>query len=287
MTALSAATLACLESHEASPEIGEVAILAVLQGLTEFLPVSSSGHLTLGRAIFGVEGIEGALLTVALHVGTLVAVLAVYGRDLIGVLKRALGGKPRDLGLILLGSIPAATVGLAFGEFFERTFESPRVAAICLLVTAVWLVLGDRARGRQGAEANAAGTGLEGLGAGQALAIGAAQAVAIFPGISRSGSTIATGLLLGLETSLAARFSFLLSLPAVGGAALLELGSLGTIDRETGVAVLIGIVISAVVGVLALKGLLLALKRGAFGIFAAYCALLGLAWLIFGPFSLA
>lgn len=269
---------------ETSPEMGEVALLAVLQGLTEFLPVSSSGHLTLGRAVFGVEGVDGALLTVALHVGTLVAVLAVYGRDLVGVLKRAIGGAPRDLGLILIGSVPAAAVGLTLGDFFERTFESPNVAAVCLLVTAVWLVLGDRARSKD-AETGAT-AGLDGLGVGQAIAIGAAQAVAILPGISRSGSTIATGLLLGLETTLAARFSFLLSLPAVGGAALLEVGGLSSVDRGTGLVLLAGIAISALVGVAALRGLLLALKRGAFGVFAAYCAALGLAWLVFGPFRL-
>ena len=273
-----------LEVVETSPEMGEVALVAVLQGVTEFLPVSSSGHLTLGRAIFGVEGIDGALLTVALHVGTLVAVLAVYGRDLVGVLKRAIGGAPRDLGLILIGSVPAAAVGLTLGDFFERTFESPNVAAVCLLVTAVWLVLGDRARSKD-AETGAT-AGLDGLGVGQAIAIGAAQAVAILPGISRSGSTIATGLLLGLETTLAARFSFLLSLPAVGGAALLEVGGLSSVDRGTGLVLLAGIAISALVGVAALRGLLLALKRGAFGVFAAYCAVLGLAWLVFGPFRL-
>ena len=273
-----------LEVAETSPEMGEVALLAVLQGLTEFLPVSSSGHLTLGRAVFGVEGVDGALLTVALHVGTLVAVLAVYGRDLVGVLKRAIGGAPRDLGLILIGSVPAAAVGLTLGDFFERTFESPNVAAVCLLVTAVWLVLGDRARSKD-AETGAT-AGLDGLGVGQAIAIGAAQAVAILPGISRSGSTIATGLLLGLETTLAARFSFLLSLPAVGGAALLEVGGLSSVDRGTGLVLLVGIAISALVGVAALRGLLLALKRGAFGVFAAYCAALGLAWLVFGPFRL-
>ena len=258
----------------------EVIVLAVLQGLTEFLPVSSSGHLTLGRAAFGVEEIGGTLLTVALHVGTLLAVLAVYGKDLVAVLREAVSGSPRELLLILLGSVPAAVVGLGFSDFFHATFERPAVAAACLLVTAVWLVVGDLARRRGEADHVTRVTAV------QALAIGCAQAAAIMPGISRSGATIATGLLVGVEARAAARFSFLLSLPAVGGAALVELGDLGGESRGTLMVVLVGMVVAAAVGVLALRLLLVALRKGAFGWFAAYCAALGAAWLLFGPFTL-
>ncbi|MEO0649814.1 MAG: undecaprenyl-diphosphate phosphatase [Planctomycetota bacterium] len=256
--------------------------LAVLQGLTEFLPVSSSGHLVLGRELFGLESIEGVLITVALHLGTLVAVLGVYGRDLLAVLRNAIGGQPRELGLILLGTLPAAAVGLGFKDALEPFFEAPDVAAGGLLATAAILLAGEAARRRRAADPVDPGSTEMPLPVWVALAIGCAQALAICPGISRSGSTIAVGLLCGLSADRAARFSFLLSLPAVGGAALLEAKDLSGVApgelRDLG----LGLIVSAIVGLAALRLLLVALRKGSFPWFAGYCALAGLTWFLFG-----
>ena len=151
--------------------------MAVLQGLTEFLPVSSSGHLVLADAALDVQFASGALLTVALHVGTLVAVLAIYGKDLLGVLAEALRGKPRQLGLILLGSLPAAVVGLGFKDAVDSLFEKPELAAGCLLITATLLLVSDRARRRQAA---AGGVPAEReIGVADALIIGFSQALSL------------------------------------------------------------------------------------------------------------
>ena len=252
--------------------------LAVLQGLTEFLPVSSSGHLVLGRELFGFRAIDGVLVTIALHLGTLVAVLGVYGRDLLTILRDALGGRPRELGLVVLGSVPAAVVGIGAGDALDALFESPDVAAGGLLATAAILLAGEAARRRR---AESAGEPAP-LGAGAALAIGVAQALAICPGISRSGSTISAGLLLGQPADRAARFSFLLSLPAIGGAALLEAADLDGLPGEELGDLALGLVVAAVVGLLALRLLLVALRRGSFPWFAGYCALAGLTWFLFG-----
>ena len=254
--------------------------LAVLQGLTEFLPVSSSGHLVLGRELFGLRSIDGVLITVALHVGTLVAVLGVYGRDLLKLVADAFGGRPRELGLIVLGSLPAAAVGLGLGDVLEPLFESPNVAAGGLLATALILMVGESARRRMGDPVSSEVENT--IGWGTALTIGCAQALAICPGISRSGSTIAAGLLCGLHAPRAARFSFLLSLPAVGGAALLEAKDLESLPSGEIRDLTLGLVVSAVVGLLALKLLLVALRRGSFPWFAAYCTLAGGSWFLFG-----
>ncbi|MEW6072931.1 MAG: undecaprenyl-diphosphate phosphatase, partial [Planctomycetota bacterium] len=195
--------------------LGTLALLALLQGLTEFLPVSSSGHLVLAQAALGLR--EPALaIDVALHGGTLLAVLAVYRADLRSIARDALQGRPRELLLLAVGSLPAAGVGIGLRSFVEEAFASPRLAAAGLLATALILGVGEAGRRRR-ARAGTAAAAVPGYAA--ALAIGTAQAVAILPGVSRSGSTIAAGLLLGLAPPAAARFYFLRSIPAVARAA--------------------------------------------------------------------
>jgi undecaprenyl-diphosphatase len=256
-------------------------ILAVVQGLTEFLPVSSSGHLVLGRELLGLRSVGGTLVTIALHVGTLVAVLVIYGRDLWGVLRELLAGRPREFLMIVLGSLPAAAVAFALGSRLDQLFESPDLAAGGLLVTAAALFGAHRLRRRREAAAPGARATAVEVGPFQALGIGLAQAVAILPGVSRSGSTIAAGLVCGLDAERAARFSFLLSVPAVGGAALLELRHLDGLPEGTLGRLGLALVVSAVVGVLALRLLLLALRRDSFVWFSAYCLGLALAWFLF------
>ena len=258
-----------------------ILVQAVVQGLTEFLPVSSSGHLVLAREVLGTEG-PGLVQSIALHLGTLVAVLVVYARDLRRLVQDALGGDWRGILVIGLGTLPAVAVGLFLKRHFEAQLEDPTLAAVGLLVTSALLVWGERCRRRSVRRRGAGTQPRTEPGWIDALVIGSFQALAILPGISRSGSTIASGISRGLEPGVAARFSFLLSIPAIGGAALLEgldavEGGLGGVEPGT---LLLGAAVSAAVGWCALRLLLVLLERAAFLWFAFYCAALGLSWLL-------
>jgi len=251
-------------------------VLALIQGVSEFLPISSDGHLTLAQHLMGFEGANLAV-DVALHLGTLAAVLVVFRRDLVSIVRRFLGGEWREPLLLVLGSVPAALVGLGLKEQLEPLFASGRIAAAGLLVTAGFLALGERAR-RRALDVAGANTGRP-IDWKDALVIGSAQAFAILPGVSRSGTTIATALLRGVDATAAARFSFLLSIPAVAGAVLLEVPDLvhaGGFGRDLALAV----VLTFVVGVLALRVLLAWLGRGAFRWCALYCAGVGVLGLV-------
>jgi undecaprenyl-diphosphatase len=253
------------------PELLVALLLALVQGVTEFLPVSSDGHLVLTQELLEAPGPRLAT-DVALHLGTLGAVLLVFRRDLRGVLARALAGDWSEVRLLLLASIPAAAVGLGFREVFAVLFESARAAALGLLGTAALLAVGERARRRSAARAEP-GLPVDWRGA---LWIGCFQALAILPGVSRSGATIAVALARGVSAQEAARFSFLLSIPAVSGAVALEVPGLvraGGFGWPLGVAVLA----TFLVGVCALAFLLRFLGRGAFLWCALYCAVLGTA----------
>jgi undecaprenyl-diphosphatase len=253
-------------------------VLALVQGLTEFLPVSSSGHLVLAQSVLGLT--EPALtVDVALHLGTLVAVVIVYRRD-VGELLAGLGrGAWREPLLIVLATLPSVAVGLLAKEAVERSFESAREAAWGLLGTALLLVVGEWYRRKRAAQ----GTQSARLDWRIALAIGIAQAVAISPGISRSGATIATGLVLGLTPFAAARFSFLLSIPAICGAAVLQLSDSIEEGLPGGWPLVWAVCLSGVVGWASLRVLIAFLGRGAFAWFAVYCCLVGSGYLLFGP----
>jgi len=256
---------------------GAVLVLALLQGVAEFLPISSSGHLVLGRDLLGVKE-AGLTLDVALHLGTLCAVAWAYRRDVAAILADLVGGR---LGMVLWLVVATLPVGLAgvFGRpLFEEAAESTRVAGCGLLVTAGFLLLGDRARRRQG-EAPEAEPPQGRPDYSLAVLLGLAQMLAICPGISRSGTTIAAGLLLGLPVLQAARLSFLMSLPAVAGAAAYELpGALGEGIGQLSSGLVVGAMVTAgVVGWLSLRVLLVVTARGAFPWFAGYCLLVGAA----------
>ena len=267
------------------PDAAGVLILALVQGLTEFLPVSSSGHLVLMGEALQIAG-SGLFLTIALHMGTLLAVVIVYRQALRDALVGLFRGSPREALMVGLGTLPAVVVGLTLHDVVVQRFQSARSAAAGLLVTAVILWISNRvARLRPGAPTTGPVTGVAGsVGPLDALIIGCGQAIAILPGISRSGTTIACGLLRGLAPADAARFSFLLSVPAVLGAAVLELAPLvngGERAPIGGLLVLWGIALSALVGWAALRVLLVFLARGAFQWFAIYCLALGLGFLLF------
>lgn len=272
------------EEPEAASGALAVLLLAVVQGLAEFLPISSSGHLVLGRSLLGLQE-AGLTLDVALHVGTLAAVTYAYRSDVRKLFTDVLAGR---LGLaiwLFVATVPVGVVGLLFKDRIEVAASTVAAAGGGLLLTSVLLLLGERARSRNHAAATSGSPeppeveedseALPGLRF--AVLIGLAQCLALWPGVSRSGTTIAAGLMLGLGSSSAARLSFLMSLPAVAGAAVVSLPD----AIQEGVAgvgiywVLAAVVLSALVGILALRLLLLVLHRGAFRWFALYTLVLG------------
>lgn len=251
-------------------------ILGIVQGATEFLPVSSSGHLVIFQDLLNVELGGQALVAfdVCLHLGTLISVVAVFWRD-IAQMMMALAGKnltesdivpadARRLALyIVAATLPAAIAGVAFKDFFEKLFSNTMSAAAMLIATGFMLFFTRFSKVRH--------EGFVGLSFIRAMFVGCAQAVAIIPGISRSGSTISAALYTGIERPLAARFSFLLSIPAIGGAFLLEVKNLGSISGEMLFSVIAGTLVSAIVGFICIKWLLSIIKRGSFYAFAYYC----------------
>jgi undecaprenyl-diphosphatase len=245
-------------------------VLGVIQGLTEFLPLSSSAHLVFAQALLGISE-QSLAVDVALHLGTLVAVLLVFRRDVARMLAELARGSGREVLLLVVATLPAAVVGLAFEDEIEELFERPVFAAVGLLVTAGLLCAGEWGRRRRTSEEQ-----LERIPFGTALAIGCMQALAICPGISRSGSTIATALFLGVRPDRAARFSFLLSIPAVLGAVVLQLPDVDAAQLPGGASGLaLGAVVAGVVGWISLRWLLAFVSRGAFAWFALYCACAG------------
>lgn len=267
---------ALLQAAGSGLSTAELFFLAVVQGLTEFLPISSSGHLALLAHAFG-HASSSLWIEVSLHLGTLAAVLVFYRRSVRDIARDALSGRPREALWIALGTLPAVAAGLLAKDAIEAHAHDPRLAGAGLCVTALVLVAGELGRRRQVDRPQP-----RTLGARGALVIGLAQALAILPGISRSGSTIAAGLLLGLQPAAAARFSFLLSIPAILGASVLTAREAGATGGPGAGALALAVAVSAVVGWFALRFLIAFLGRGAFGWFAAYCALLGLTVLVRG-----
>jgi undecaprenyl-diphosphatase len=253
----------------------DILILAVVQGLTEFLPVSSSGHLVLLQNLLRTH--EGNLLVnVVLHTGTLVSVLVVYRRDILRLL-RFDAPALRYLVALAVGTLPAVVVGLLLKDLVEAAFAAPVWAAAGLLVTG--LVLLSTRAARPAAQAPGAWEPRP-VPLGKAVLVGCAQALAICPGISRSGSTIAASLWLGLARAEAARFSFLLSVPAIGGALVLMLLG-GEAEGQTGVPSLILAAAAAfAVGLLAIRWTALAVVEKHFWKFAFYVIPLGIVTLL-------
>lgn len=253
-----------------------VIFLAILQGIAEFLPISSSGHLVIGKALLqflqpGASSQAGGIqLEIVLHLGTLGSILVIFWKDL-----WQLRSNLRLVLLVILASVPAAVVGLGFKDQLESLFQSPLVAGIGLLVTSAFLMLGQRLADERISERDLSPAG--------AFVIGCFQAVAIVPGISRSGSTIAGGLIVGLQRSAAATFSFLMAVIAIGGASVLEAKDV-ILDREPLAhpwwLLLAGAVISFVTGLLALKVLLRVLKGNRIHWFAVYCLIVGTATIV-------
>ena len=270
----------------------EAIVLGILQGLTEFLPVSSSGHLVLFQHLFGLKEAE-LFFDVCVHLGTLVAVIIVFRHEIIKIISVLLqlvapgGQKEKFLQkmesepelkmavLIVIGSIPTAILGLLFASIADRLFSSTLIAGLMLMVTGLLLWITRKAE----THALAARDGH--LTTAKAFIIGIVQGLAIIPGISRSGSTISTGLLLGVDRETAARYSFLLSIPAIVGAGLLSLKDGFSQTNPVIWTSLLGAVTAAIVGYGALKSLLQMVKKGRLYVFAPYCWLVGLLAIVF------
>ncbi len=257
-------------------------VMGLLQGLTEFLPVSSSGHLVIVPWLLGWPAASLTFDTMV-HWGTLLAVLLYFWREVIYYIRAALLSLVRRsldvpgarvAWAIAVGTIPGALAGALLEKQFEALFHSPRAAAGFLLVTALLLVASELIGRRVRA--------LDSVGLLDGLLIGVGQAIAITPGISRSGATIATGLARGLERDAAARFSFLLGIPIIFGAGLLQLKDVldATGAHEPIALLALGFLAAAVSGYLAIHSLLRYVRQHSLYLFAAYCALFGLAVLV-------
>jgi undecaprenyl-diphosphatase len=276
-------------------DILQAIVLGIVQGLTEWLPISSSGHLALVQLAMDLE--VPIFYDVILHIGTLAGVFAIYRRDIAGILRSTVasgegsskrksieegGGEEvakypqgrRMLWLIILGTIPTGIIGLAFRSFFESSFYDPVSIAVGFIITgALVLVTGLLKPGQKK------------LGSADAILIGIGQGISIFSSISRSGATLSAGLFRGVEREQLVRYSFLLSIPAILGAAAIDVvamdeqqkAQLASIDVESYIA---GAVVSAAVGYASIRMLIKLVIKGKFYLFAFYCFAIGVATLL-------
>lgn len=251
-----------------------VILLAVMQGVTEFLPVSSSGHLAVLGALTGINGDEGAAFSIVLHAGSLLAILSFYFKTILSLFTKE---RIRVIGMAAIATVPAGIAGIIIKKsgMDELIFNDLLSIGMAFMITASIL----RITGKEKMIRNSV-TPLENISLRQAVIIGLVQMVAIMPGISRSGSTIAAGVLCGLQFESAAAFSFMLAIPAIGGAMLLEMIPLVkngfTIGRLAWPQIVCGFGVSAVVSFAALAVLVAIVKKRKLSIFSWYLFLVGL-----------
>ncbi len=260
----------------------EAIILGIVQGFTEFLPISSSAHLIVLPWMLGWQGtlVDSLNFDVALHAGTLVAILAFFWRDWLDLLRKFFGGigngswktgEGRMVWFIVLATIPAGILGVKYEHVVEESFRNPLLIAASLIAVSLVMWVADRFSAKT--------AGLDRMTLGHALIIGCAQATALVPGVSRSGSTIIAGLFAGYTRESAARFSFLLSTPVIAGAAILKLHKLRLAPGEA-LPFGLGVVFSAAVGYFCIKFLLQYLNRHSLNLFVWYRLILAAAILL-------
>ena len=268
----------------------EALLLGLLQGLTEYLPISSSGHLTLGSNMFGIEEPETILpFTIMLHVATVLSTIVVLHKEITWIFKGLFKFEPTSNGkcglndqqryalAIIVSMIPVGIVGVFFKDAVEETFSSLLVVGCCLLLTAALLTFSYYAKSRQ----------KENVSIKDAFVIGVGQALAVLPGLSRSGTTIATGLILGNSKKNMAQFSFLMVIPPILGEALLETMEMfekGISTSFNGISpttLIIGFLAAFLSGCAACKWMISIVRRGKLIYFAYYCLAAGIATIIF------
>jgi len=248
----------------------QVLILGLIQGLTEWLPISSSGHLVVVQKLMNLS--TPVVFDVMLHVGTLLAVIVFFRKDILKILKSLLSLKTKDENFklfiyILIGTIPTAVIGFLFLKFFESLFSNVKAVGIGFLITGALLLLSKLKNNNKN------------LNWFNSLIIGTIQGISIAPGISRSGSTISVGLLRGIKKEEVFKYSFLLSIPAIIGANVMEYKAFNLSD--IGLYSIIGIIVSAISGYVALKIVHKMLLSEKFYLFAVYCFLVGIVVLAF------
>jgi len=258
-------------------------ILGLVQGLTEFLPVSSSGHLAIGREILGVEAAQDLVFEITVHVATVLATIIVFRKQiwklLCGLFKFKYNDETDYILKICVSMIPVFIVGMFFKDRVESLFSSLLVVGLALVVTAMLLLFSDIYGGR-GKVADRQYR--NGIGWWQALVIGVGQAFAVIPGLSRSGTTISTGLLCGVKRSDVAQFSFLMVLVPILGEAFLDLVGGDVASSSVGAGpLLVGFLAAFVSGLFACKVMIALVKKARLRWFALYCAIVGLAVIIF------
>ncbi len=270
-------------------ELHQGIILGVLQGLTEFLPVSSSGHLVLGQTWFGITESQ-LVFDISVHIGTLLAVLVVYRNEIFEIVRSVLDfcvsvtrgeyageqfvkNEPLQMALaIIIGSVPTAAMGILLKQYEHVLFSSALLVGITLLITGTMLWLSRRYYNRASSDGS--------LTIKKALFVGVGQGLAVIPGISRSGTTIAAGMFMGLSRHKAATFSFLLSIPAIAGAQLLSIKDMIENDFALDPVTVWATLVSFITGLIALKILIKLVNAGRFHYFAPYCWLLGIVTIV-------
>ncbi|MBZ9571137.1 undecaprenyl-diphosphatase UppP [Methanobrevibacter sp. TMH8] len=273
-------------------DILQAIIVGIVQGLTEFLPVSSSAHLIFVQEFFGIN--QSALaFDVLLHLGTLLAVVSYFFKDIIEMIKaffssiadifrgRFRQGFKEDqykklVWMVIIGTIPVGIIGLVFNDQVEAAFNSITIPAFFLLITGVLLYVSQRW--------NVGNKNIKDVGLKEAILVGIGQACAIIPGLSRSGTTIASGLLIGLDKEFAAKFSFLLAVPAILGASVTELGGITTGLDTNFLPYILGFLAALVSGYLAISILLKLIRERSLDIFVVYCWIVGAAILVYSLF---
>ena len=274
-------------------------IMGIIQGATEFLPVSSSGHLALFKILFHVNTDTGLMFDVMLHLGTLIAIFAVYYKDIIRMvveafkiirdvfinivrffrnkfgkeeneyLKIVTNGYRKFVLLVIVSTIPTGIIGLVASDFVEMASEILLIPGICLIITSILLFISDRIQGGNKGPKNVSYT--------NGFIIGICQGIATLPGLSRSGTTIAACLISGFDRRFAVKYSFIMSIPAVLGAAILELKDFST-AALSGTEILyyvIGMAVAAIVGYICIKTMLVIVRNKKFTIFSIYCLIIG------------
>ncbi|NQU33923.1 MAG: undecaprenyl-diphosphate phosphatase [Bacteroidetes bacterium] len=268
--------------------IVDTIILGIVQGLTEFLPVSSSGHLVISKTLLNVDS-PGIFMEISLHLGTMLAICAVFWKDIYLIFKDLKSSfskliSRRNVGdilkedrhtrlflMVLVATVPTAIIALLFEEQFERFFSAPALAGAMLIVTGTILWFTKNIKTNELEE--------KPISFLRAIIIGAVQGMAITPGISRSGTTIAAATFMGVNRSSAAKFSFLLSIPAILGAVVTKLDEM-SMSRSDLSNIIIGTVIATVVGYIALRFLVSLIEKGKFYVFSYYCWAVGIGTVI-------
>jgi len=264
-------------------EIFKIIILGVIQGITEFLPVSSSGHLAVASKLFGIND-NALLVAVVLHAGSLFSIIAVYYKDIIKILTEQRNRIP----VIISAVVPIGIVGFIFESMHlgDKLFENMFVVSGGLFLTSMLLFFGMKSAENEESE----GKDFENISFRDAFIIGCLQCIAILPGVSRSGTTISTALRLKIKREAAASFSFIIALPVIGAAAFLKMfeyfrHNTDSVHQIPAVTLFAGFAASAVVGIIALKFLIYTVKKGKLNIFAYYCFGLALIILVMAFYS--